>query len=138
MFNTTAKFIVIASPFRSALTAETNMTRYIEVQHYLKAYGMQFENVLGYYREDEALVGSEELSLAIPCKTAAQIKAMASLFCGEYKQDCIAVWNRDSNTMWLADANGHVFYTCGNVRTSKSKPDTQAWTYNGGMYFYTE
>lgn len=138
MFNTNAKFIVLASPFRANLGNDTNMRRYVEAQHSLKAQGFTFENVLSYFCEEGQLIGSQELSLAIPCKTAAQIKSMARMFCGMYNQGCVAVWNRDSNTLWLADKEGHVFHTCGTMQASKDVPDVNAWTYNGGMYFYAE
>lgn len=138
MFNTNAKFIVLASTFRANLSIEMNMRRHIEAQFSLKAQGFTHEDVLGYFCEEGELVGKQELSFAIPCKTAAQIKSMARMFCEGYKQDCIAVWNRDSNTLWLADKEGHVFHTCGTMRISHDVPDVQAWTYNGGFYYYAD
>ncbi|AIM51232.1 SAM-dependent methyltransferase [Lelliottia phage phD2B] len=138
MFNTNAKFIVIASTFRFGASQAANIENHVEAHDTLTAHGFTHKDVLGFYKEDGAEVGNAELSLAIPCTTAAQIKSMARLFCGGYNQDCIAVWNRDSNTLWLADKEGHVFHTCGAMHMSKTLPDTQAWTYTGGFYFYAE
>lgn len=138
MINTTAKFIVLASTFRTALGAEMNLRRHVDARFSLDALGYQHNDVLGYYREEGQLLGREELSFAIPCKTASQIKQVARMFCDCYKQDCVAVWNRDNNTLWLADKEGHVFYTCGKMQMSHSKPDTDAWTYCGGFYWYAE
>ncbi len=138
MFNTNAKFIVIASTFRFGASQATNIENHVEAHDTLAEQGFTHKDVLGFYKEDGAEMGNSELSLAIPCKTAAQIKSMARLFCDGYNQDCIAVWNRDSNTLWLADKEGHVFHTCGTMRSSKTIPDAQAWTYTGGFYFYAE
>lgn len=138
MFNTNAKFIVLASTFRANIGVETNMKRHVEARNTLDAQGFTSKDVLGYYCEEGELIGSQELSFAIPCKTAAQIKSMARLFGNVYNQDCIAVWNRDSNTLWLADKEGHVFHTCGTMRMSKEVPDSNAWTYDGGFYWYAE
>lgn len=138
MINSTAKFVVLASAFRANLSNETNLRRHVDVRFTLDANGFQHKDVLGYYREDGQMLGKEELSLAIPCKTSQQIKMLARIFCDCYKQDCIAVWNRDSNTLWLADKEGHVFSNCGNMRMSPNAPDAQAWTYCGGFYWYAE
>lgn len=138
MINTTSKFVVIASSFRAALTLPINIERHVTVSAQLDSYGFQHKAVMGYYCEEGELVGSEELSLAIPCKTAAQIKTVARLFGTVYNQDCVAVWNRDSNTLWLADKEGHIFHTCGNMRMSKAKPESNAWTFDGTFYWYAE
>ena len=136
MFNTTSKFIVLASAFRSNLSTSMNLTRHVDVRFSLDAQGFQHKDVLGYFKEEDAATGNEELSFAIACKSAGQIKDMARLFCDCYQQDCIAVWNRDSNTLWLADKTGTVFMDCGKMRMSVTKPDVQAWTYCGGFYWY--
>ena len=138
MFNTTAKFVVLASTNRAALSNELNMRLHVDARFTLDAQGFQHKDVLDFYREEDQLVGKEELSFAIPCKSAGQIKSLARIFCECYKQECVAVWNRDSNTLWLADKEGHVFHTCGAMRMSSTKPDTNAWTYCGGFYWYAE
>lgn len=138
MFKTNAKFIVLASAFRFGVSQATNIENHVDVRFSLDAQGFQHMDVLGFYQEEGAALGSTELTFAVPCNSAAQIKSMARLFCGCYNQDCIAVWNRDSNTLWLADKEGHVFHNCGAMRMSVTKPDTSAWTYCGGFYWYAE
>lgn len=138
MFNNTSKFLVLASAQRANLHNDLNMRRHVDAQFSLIAQGFKHECVLGHYKELGQHNGNHELSFAIPCKTAKQIKALAKLFCDCFQQDCILVWNKDSDNVWLVDKTGCAFTSLGKMHMAHDEPDVECWTYNGGFYYYAE
>ena len=103
------KFIVIASASRSNLSAGENMMRNAQAQHQVRSMSrcaVAIESVTGFYREDIAQDGSYEQSFAIAINTNTALRALKQLFCGIYEQDCILVWNRDTDSVWLMNDVG--------------------------------
>lgn len=104
-----SKFIVIASASRSDKPAGENMIRTTMAHQAVAQMGRAvqgIELVTGFYRETIAEKGSYEQSMAIAVNSVKALKALKTLFCGTYQQDCILVWNRDTDSVWLVNENG--------------------------------
>lgn len=132
MINTTAKYIVLGSAFRSNLSNTENFLRNAEMGNVLNLAGYKAHPVVGSYQ------GVSEMSYAIPARTMRDLKELINLFCVRYEQDCVAIWNRDNGGVFLANNEAINSARLGNMRASKTMPDTEAWTFNGSTYFYTE
>lgn len=104
-----SKFIVIASASRSNKPAGENMIRTTMAHQAVVQMGRAvqgIELVTGFYRENIAETGSFEQSMAIAVNSNKALKALKTLFCGLYQQDCILVWNRDTDSVWLMSEDG--------------------------------
>lgn len=140
MLNTKMKFTVIASAFRSNLSAATNITRHINAGVALSAVGFNRTNdVQGFYRETQADDASVELSRAIPVPTIWDVQTLATLFCGAYDQDCILAINNKTLDVWLVNVEGELFTRLGKwTRHVKKDVNWNAYTYDGTFYYTAE
>lgn len=132
MINTTAKYIVLGSAFRSDLSNAENFLRNSEMGNILGLAGYKANPVVGSYQ------GVAEMSYAIPANNMRDLKELIHLFCVRYEQDCVAIWNRDNGGVFLATNEAINAVRLGNMKASRTKPDTEVWTFNGSIYFYTE
>lgn len=101
--DTTAKFIIIASASRGTETQASNMQRTAQAYQEVSSLGRAIkgiELVTGFYAE-QGQEGTFEQSMAITCESVTTMKAIKALFLEKYDQDCILVWNRDTNDVWL-------------------------------------
>lgn len=130
--NTTAKYIVLGSAFRSNLSNTENFLRNAEMGNTLGLSGYKAQSVVGSYQR------VAEMSYAIPANNMRELKELINLFCVRYEQDCVAIWNRDNGGVFLADNEAIISARLGNMRASQTMPDTEDWTFNGSVYFYTE
>jgi hypothetical protein len=117
MLNTiasTSKWIVIASASRTNHSTSHNMTRTASAFGKLanlkvKALGL----VTGFYREEGQEMGQHEQSMVFGVTRTGTLKAVIDMFCGQFKQDCILVWNTDSNQVWLVNREDGMFMRLG-------------------------
>ena len=106
--DTLSKFIVIASACRGTETQASNLMRTAEALHRVRAVGRTIkgvELVTGFYAE-QGQEGAYEQSMAIATDSPQALKAIKRMFCVDYDQDCILVWNRDTNSVWLLNETG--------------------------------
>lgn len=105
--NTITKFTVIASAFRSNLSATTNLNRHEEVVNRLVMdYSMcDLKAVIGVYHEEGMPEASREVSLMIENLSWSEVKTVLVMYCNEYEQDCILVKNQENNrcALWAND-----------------------------------
>lgn len=102
------KFVMIASASRGTCTASLNMMRTAQAQREVISFGRTIkalEMVTGFYAE-QGQEGAYEQSLAIGLDSPSTMKALIRLFCEKYEQDCVLVWNRDTNSVWLYGSDG--------------------------------
>lgn len=101
--DSTAKFIIIASASRGTESQASNMQRTAQAYQEVSSLGRAIkglELVTGFYAE-EGQEGAFEQSMAIACESVTTMKAIKALFLAKYEQDCILVWNRDTDAVWL-------------------------------------
>jgi len=104
-----AKFVVIASASRGSETSAGNMQRTAKAHMQLSHLGRSVKNlemVTGFYREQGMAEGSYEQSFAFGVNTAKTLDQVVKLFCDEFEQECVLVWNRDSDSVWLYSTDG--------------------------------
>lgn len=102
------KFVVIASACRGTESAASNMMRTAKAHHEVASLGRTvkaMELVTGFYAE-QGQVGAFEQSMAIGVDSPNTLDALIELFCHKYEQDCILVWNRDTDGVWLHNCDG--------------------------------
>ncbi|WVX92077.1 S-adenosyl-L-methionine hydrolase [Aeromonas phage phiA014S] len=102
------KFVMIASASRGTETAASNMMRTAQAQREVMSLGRTIralEMVTGFYAE-QGQEGSYEQSLAIGLDNPNTMSALIRLFCEKYDQDCVLVWNRDTDNVWLHSSDG--------------------------------
>lgn len=103
------KFVVIASACRANLSAVENMMRTADAHDFLKTPSVKgLELVTGFYHEDGQAEGAYEQSFMFGVQTLTALKVVRSFFCADMEQDCILVWNRDTNAVWLINNDGFV------------------------------
>lgn len=103
-----SKFVVIASASRGTETTGSNMVR--TSQAFAEVVGLGsavkgVELVTGYYAE-QGQEGAYEQAMAIAVNSPKAVKALMLLFCGEYEQECVLVWNKDTDSVWLINESG--------------------------------
>lgn len=104
------KFVVIASASRANNTAGTNMMHTATAAHEVRSLGRTvkaFEMVTGFYAE-QGQEGAYEQSMAIGVDSPVTLKALIKLFCEKYRQECVLVWNKDTNWVTLMNEAGFV------------------------------
>lgn len=104
-----AKFVIIASASRGSETTAGNMQRTAQAHMKLSQFGGYVKNlemVTGFYREQEMAEGSYEQSFAFGVNTTKMLNQVVKLFCDEFEQECVLVWNRDTDNVWLYGNDG--------------------------------
>lgn len=102
------KFVMIASASRGTCTPAQNMMRTAQAQREVISLGRTIralEMVTGFYAE-QGQEGAYEQSLAIGLDNPNTMSALIRLFCEKYDQDCVLVWNRDTDNVWLHSSDG--------------------------------
>lgn len=102
------KFVMIASASRGTETPASNMMRTAQAQREVISLGRTIkalEMVTGFYAE-KGQEGTFEQSLAIGLDSPTTMSALIRLFCEKYDQDCVLVWNRDTDHVWLYGSDG--------------------------------
>ncbi|MGL5566682.1 MAG: hypothetical protein ACRDC4_13245 [Plesiomonas sp.] len=102
------KFVMIASASRGTCTSAQNMMRTAQAQREVISLGRTIralEMVTGFYAE-QGQEGAYEQSLAIGLDNPNTMGALIRLFCEKYDQDCVLVWNRDTDNVWLHSSDG--------------------------------
>lgn len=102
------KFVVIASASRGTETTQSNMMRTATASHEVRSLGRTvkaFEMVTGYYAE-QGQDGAYEQSMAIGVDSPTTLNALVKLFCQKYEQECVLVWNKDTDNVWLYGSDG--------------------------------
>lgn len=102
------KFVMIASASRGTCSPSLNMMRTAQAQREVMSLGRTvkaLEMVTGFYAE-KGQEGTYEQSLAIGLDNPGTMKALIRLFCEKYDQDCVLVWNRDTDSVWLYGSDG--------------------------------
>lgn len=97
------KFVIIASACRGTESAASNMMRTAQANREVASLGRTvkaMEMVTGFYAE-QGQEGAFEQSMAIGVDSPFTVNLINKLFCEKYEQDCILVWNRDTDTIWL-------------------------------------
>ncbi|MGL5189579.1 MAG: hypothetical protein ACRC7S_07990 [Cetobacterium sp.] len=102
-----SKYVLIASACRSTMAPHQNMMRTSQAHAEVVGLGRTIkglELVAGFYAE-QGQEGAYEQSMAIGIDSPTTLKALTRLFCEKYEQDCVLVWNRDSNSVWLVHSD---------------------------------
>lgn len=102
-----SKYVMIASASRATNAAHRNMMLTAAAHAEVVGLGRTIkglELVTGFYAE-EGQEGAFEQSMAIGIDSPTTLKALTRLFCGKYEQDCVLVWNRDSDSVWLVHSD---------------------------------
>ncbi|MGL5643190.1 MAG: hypothetical protein ACRCW3_00200 [Metamycoplasmataceae bacterium] len=100
--------VMIASASRGSCTPAQNMMRTAQAQREVISLGRTIkalEMVTGFYAE-QGQEGAYEQSLAIGLDNPNTMNALIQLFCEKYEQDCVLVWNRDTDNVWLYNTEG--------------------------------
>ena len=104
------KFVIIASASRGENGTGQNMMNTATAAHEVQSLGRTvkaFEMVTGFYAE-QGQPGAYEQSMAIGVDSPATLKALIKLFCEKYRQECVLVWNKDTNWVTLMNERGFV------------------------------
>lgn len=102
------KFVVIASACRGTESAASNMMRTAQANREVASLGRTvkaLEMVTGFYAE-QGQEGTFEQSMAIGVDSPNTLNSLIKLFCLKYEQECILVWNRDTDNVWLHSDDG--------------------------------
>lgn len=138
-----SKFVVIASAARGTETTASNMMR--TSQAFMEVAGLGravkgIELVTGFYAE-AGQEGAYEQSMAIAVDAPKALKAIVSLFCQKYGQECVLVWNKDTDSVWLLNENGFLaelgtkgMYRYQAVMTNWVRPDAFTVSADGSIW----
>lgn len=102
------KFVIIASASRATNGTGQNMMNTATASHEVQSLGRTvkaFEMVTGFYAE-QGQPGAYEQSMAIGVDSPVTLKAIIRLFCVKYQQECVLVWNKDTDSVWLMSDKG--------------------------------
>lgn len=118
------KFVIIASASRTTSGTGHNMMNTAMATNEVQSLGRTvkaFEMVTGFYAE-QGHPGAYEQSMAIGVDSPVTLKAIIKLFCVKYQQECVLVWNKDTNWVTLMNERGFVddLGNNGMVRTEPS------------------